>query len=193
MIENTDEQLWQGYISGEEGSFEALFSRHKDKVFNFALRLLSSRADAEDVTSDVFLQLFYKKFQYDGRAKLTTWLFTVARNACMTRLRSTKGVVSMWFKKSDADDFEAWDMAGSGPLPGDELARRETSKSVRKALLKLPQEQKQALILREYFQKDYQEIAQILECSLEKVKVLIFRAREAMRQNLAPIIKENQS
>ena len=193
MIDQTDEQLWQGYIGGNQGAFETLFSRHKDKVFNFSLRLLNSRADAEDVTSEVFLQLFYKKFQYDGRAKLTTWLFTVARNGCMTKLRSAKGVISMWFKKEDDSEFESWDVVDSGPLPGDELTRRETARSVKRALLKLPQEQKQALILREYFQKDYQEIAQILDCSLDNVKVLIFRAREALRVDLKPIIKENLS
>lgn len=191
MIEQTDEALWQEYLSGDPRGFEVLFGRHKDKVFNFSLRLLGNRADAEDVTSEVFLQLFSKKFQFDGRAKLSTWLFTVARNACMSKFRSAKGIVSMWFKNKE-DEFEPWDVADTAPRPGDEIRKRETARSVKRALLKLPQEMKEALILREYFQKDYVEIAQILNCSLEKVKVLIFRARERLRQDLDGLVKEGQ-
>jgi RNA polymerase sigma-70 factor (ECF subfamily) len=188
-MEQTDKELWFSYNSGDTGAFEALFLRHKGKIFNFALRLTGSRADAEDVSSEVFVQLFNKKFQDDGRAQLTTWLFTVARNACLSRMRSAKHVVSLWFK-DHAGDSKEWDIPDDSASPGAELDQKETAHVVRQALLKLPVEQKEALILREYFQKDYAEIAQILECSLEKVKVLIFRGRERLRIELAPIIKE---
>ncbi len=189
-MEQTDEELWLGYNSGDAGAFEALFQRHKGRIFNFAFRLTGSRADAEDVTSDVFVQLFNRKFQDDGRAKLVTWLFTVARNACLSRMRSAKHFVSLWFKDNADGGYKQWDIPDDSAPPGAELGKKELAQVVRQALFKLPVEQKEALILREYFQKDYAAIAQILECSLEKVKVLIFRGRERLREELGPMITE---
>lgn len=191
-MEQTDEELLRAYNSGDSTAFERLFQRHKGKIFNFALRLLTSRADAEDVTSEVFIALFHKRFQDDGRAKLSTWLFTVARNACLSRLRSAKNIVSLWFQK-DGDDYEQWDIADTADSAAEGIRQKEMAQAVRRALKKLPIEQKEALILREYHQKDYAEIAQILECSLEKVKVLIFRGRQRLKQELLPLIKEGDT
>ncbi len=187
-MEQSDEELWRAYNSGDSTAFEALFQRHKAKVFNFALRLLASRPDAEDVTSDVFIALFHKRFRDDGLAKLSTWLFTVARNACLSRLRSAKHMVSLWFQKDGGEDYKPWDVADTRESPAEEIIQKEKAKAVRQALQKLPVEQKEALILREYCRKNYEEIAQILGCSLAKVKVLIFRGREALRLELRPAI-----
>lgn len=188
-MEQTDDELWQSYNSGNQEGFEALFHRHKGKVFNFALRMLASRADAEDVTSETFLQLFNRRYQADSRAKLSTWLFTVARNNCLTRLRSAKYSLSMWFKSDDAGVYEERQVEDDRDLPAEALSKKEAARAVRQAINRLPVEQKEALILREYSGKEYAEIAEILECSLEKVKVLIFRGRERLREELAPIIK----
>lgn len=190
-MNTTDEELVRAYNSGESKAFEALFNRHKGYVFNFALRLLNNRPDAEDVTSEVFLALFNKRFMSDGRAKLTTWLLTVARNACLSRLRSVKHTVSLWFKK-DGDDM-AWDIADTAKTPQERAIERDNKKLIAEGLQKLPDEQREALVLREYMGKDYNEIAEILGCSLEKVKVLIFRAREGLRKELLPRLKEQGS
>lgn len=192
MEQTTDEELLRAYNSGDSTAFEALFHRHKDKIFNFAQRLLGNRPDAEDITSEVFAMLCQKRFTDDGRAKLTTWLFTVARNACMSRLRSVKHTVSLWFK-NDTDNDVQWDVPDTRPGPRDAMGNKDTERLVRKSLGKLPLEQKEALILREYFHKDYMEIASILNCSTDKVKVLIFRGREALRKDLHEVLKEEDS
>ena len=189
-MDQTDEELVRAYYGGDSKAFEMLFVRHKVKVFNFSLRMLSVRADAEDVTSDVFIQLFGKRFKDDGRAKLTTWLFTVARNASLTKLRSIKNTVSLWFKQAGTDEYHEWDVPDPGESSSEIMDQHEQALKVKKALQALPVEQKEALILREYFQKDYQEISQILGCSLEKVKVLIFRGREALRKKILGELKE---
>lgn len=187
-MESTDEELWQAYVGGNSAALEALFARHKLRVFNFALRLLNSRADAEDVASEVFVQMVNKRFTPDGRAKLSTWMLTVARNASLSKLRSAKHMLSLWFQKDGGEDYEQWDVADSRSNAPEEIQQREKAKAVQKALQKLPVEQKEALILREYCQKNYEEIAQILGCSLAKVKVLIFRGREALRVELLPAL-----
>jgi RNA polymerase sigma-70 factor (ECF subfamily) len=187
-MNTTDEELVRAYNSGESKAFEALFNRHKAQVFNFALRLLNNRPDAEDVSSEVFLALFNKRFVPDGRAKLTTWLLTVARNACLSRLRSVKHTVSLWFKK-DGDDIE-WDIPDTAKSPQEQAIDHENKKLIALGLQKLPDEQREALVLREYMDKDYYEIAEILGCSLDKVKVLIFRGREALRKEVLPRLRE---
>lgn len=189
-MEQTDEVLIQAYQTGDAAAYEALFHRHKGKLFNFTLRMLGNRADAEDATSETFIQLFHRRYQDTGKAKLSTWLFTVARNACLTRLRSRKWVQPLWFKRNASADAEEWEIPDTAPIPSEDLKTKEMAKAVRRAITTLPDEQKEAVILREYFKKDYAEIAQILDCSLEKVKVLIFRGREHLRIELATLIKE---
>lgn len=189
-MERTDEELIQAYQAGEAAAYEALFHRHKGKVFNFALRILGNRADAEDVTSEVFIQLFHRRYQNTGKARLSTWLLTVARNASLTRLRSRQWLQPLWFKRNATDEFEEWDIPDIAHSPSDALKTKEMTKAVKKAILLLPEGQKEAVILREYLKKDYAEISQILDCSVDNVKILIFRGRERLRVQLAAFIKE---
>ncbi|MBF0485170.1 MAG: RNA polymerase sigma factor [Candidatus Omnitrophica bacterium] len=188
----TDEELLQMYYEGSHDAFKDIFQRRKTEVFNFALRFLGNRADAEDVTSDVFLQLFSKKYTADGSARLSTWLFTVARNASISRLRSQKFQVSFWSKSQNGNEYEAWEPADTAELTPELMKKKEEAALVQKAISALPEEQREAIILREYHEKNYAEISEILGCSLEKTKILIFRARETLRVELAQFIKGGQ-
>ena len=161
-----------------------IFERYKNRVLNFCLRILGNRADAEDATGEVFLAVFEQKYTYDPKARFSTWLFTVARNCCINRIRKRKTTISLWFNSKDNDDEGPWDIPDSKPLSSQELERKETAVRVRKAIQHLPPQQREAIILREYHDFTYEQIAQILKCSLEKVKILIYRARESLRGEL---------
>lgn len=189
-MERTDEELIRAYASGEPDAVGLLFARHKGGIFNFALRLIGNRADAEDVTSDVFLQLFNRRYQATPQAKFTTWLFTVARNACLSRIRTRNMLGSFWFKRDGDDGFEEQEIADPAGNQGEALRNKEKAKMVKQSVMALPPMQKEALILREYCNKDYAEIAAILGCSFDNVKVLIFRGRERLRVSLAAWMKE---
>ncbi len=184
-----DLQLVRAYHEGDSEAFRELFKRYKLPVLNFALRFIGNRADAEDVTSEVFLQFSNKKFTPTGEAKLSTWLFTVARNASLTRLRALKNQVSFWMRKDNGED-EQWDVQDPGPSVTDSMKSREMLTAIHKAIAALPSEQREAIILREYHDRSYAEIAEITASSLEKVKILIFRARETLRVQLARFLKE---
>jgi len=173
FMNKQDEQLIQEYQQGNnENALIILFHRYKNPILNFALRMLGNRADAEDVTSDCFLALFKKRYLYRTSAKFSTWLFTVARNLCINRIRKRKKLGSMWFK-TEKDDFAQWDIPDENDLADVQVQKNEANQRVRMAILTLPSEQRQALILREYHRFKYDEIAQIIQCSLEKVKILI--------------------
>lgn len=180
-MDQTDEELVESYYQGNEEALEVLFIRYKMPVFNFSLRILNGRADAEDVTGEVFLSLFAKKYTQKSGAKFSTWLFTVARNACFTQMRKRKKWTSMWFTKNDSGQCEEWQIADAADLPNESLVKREEALKVKKAIDELPELQKEALVLREYHDMKYGQISEILDCSLEQVKINIFRARERLR------------
>ena len=188
-MEKTDQELWLAFEAGQEAAFEELFRRYRDGVFRFSFKMLNNRSHAEDVTSTVFLALFQKKYTPKPGVKLSTWLFTVARNASMDHMRAAKHTVSMWFRNEKGQE-EVWDTVDEKAKPGEDVLNKEHAQLLKKALAKLPFEQKEALVLREYMGNNYQDIAAILDCSLEKVKVLIFRAREGLRKEMLPYMKE---
>ena len=184
-----DEDLIQEYQQGDKEALSMIFCRYKRPILNFCLRILGNRADAEDVTGEVFLVLFSRKYVYQPEAKFSTWLYTIARNLCITRIRKKRKFLSFWVKKHQADELDYWDMADDKELPSEELQKKEMEGHVKKAITRLPVEQKEAIIFREYHDLSYEEIAQVLGCSLEKVKILIFRARERLRRELPSFIK----
>lgn len=190
MDERPDEDLILEYQSGSDEALTMIFQRYKKPVLNYALRLLGNRADAEDATGEVFLVLFAKKYTYHPTAKFSTWLYTVARNVCITRLRKRKWTVSLFVKRDVESDPQEWEIPDTSNLPGEELEKNEIAQFVKKAIDKLPDEQKEALVLREYQEMSYEEIAKVLQCSIEKVKILIYRARERLRVELPSFVKE---
>ena len=191
-MEKRDEELILDYQNGDSAALGVLFERYKMPVFNFSLRILGNRADAEDVTSEVMVILFSKKEAYVNLpgAKFSTWLYTVARNACISQIRKRKRTVSLWFNKNDSEEYQEWDVADEGDLADEQAAQREMAHKVRHAISGLPLNQKEALVLREYQKLSYQEISVILDVSVDNVKVLIFRARENLRVQLSAFITE---
>ena len=191
-MEKTDEQIMSEFQSGDREAISMIFQRYKTPVLKFCLRLLGNRADAEEAAGEVFVAILATPYRPLPQAKFSTWLYTIARNQCISLFRKQKNVVSLWFSSADARD-EQWDVADKQDLARDQMARQEIADQVRRAINKLPYEQKEAMILRQYEGFSYQEISAILGCSLEKVKILIFRAKEQLRGDLASFVKEGQA
>ena len=167
-------------------ALEGIFTRYKKPVFNFALRFLANRAEAEDVASDVFLAVVSGRYHYSPSAKFSTWLFTVTRNACISRIRSSKKMFSLWFKTAQGEDqqMDFADHSLPSKRPDHALLKEEQSVFLEKALSKLPLGQREAIILKEFQNMRYEEISKVLNCSLANVKILIFRGRENLRREL---------
>jgi len=192
MDNRSDEDIVLDFQSGHEEAIQMIFSRYKTRILNFCLRLLGNRADAEDATAEVFLTLFAKKYAFNPQAKFSTWLFTVARNSSISRIRKRKQAVSLWFQDRETETWQHLEPEDQKDQSREFLERGETADHVRWAISQLPYEQREAIVLREYHDFKYEQIAQILNCSLEKVKILLFRAREQLRIELASFVKEGQ-
>lgn len=192
-MERSDEEILADYMSGnDEKAAQMIFFRYKTRVLNFCLRMLGSRADAEDVTAEVFLAFFTRRYTPCPEAKFSTWAYTVARNRCISQIRKRKNLVSVWFSSRGSGGYEEWEQEDPQDIAGRQLEKKEEAALVRRAVQQLPYEQREAVVLREYHQLNYEEISQILNCSLEKVKVLIFRGRERLRAELSSLIQEDQ-
>lgn len=191
QMERSDHQIMTDFSNGDSDAINEIFLRYKGRILNFCLRILGNRADAEDATADTFVNLLADRYRYNPDAKFSTWLFTVARNTCISRIRKRKRSVSMWFQTKDSSQgFEPWDPVDTQDISNEQLHKKEAALKVKTAINSLPIEQKEALILREYEKLKYDEIANILNCSLSNVKILIFRAREHIKKDLQSFMKE---
>ena len=179
------------YSTGNTEALEEIFQRYKKAMFNYAFRMLSHRADAEDVVGEVFYILTREKDRYRPKGKFSTWLYTIAHNVCVNRIRKRARVVFLWQKKDPyAHEYEQWDIPDTKDLPDTVAGSRDMASYVKKAVEKLPMLQREAVILREYHGFTYQEMSRVLGCSESKVKILLFRARERLRKGLLPYIEE---
>jgi RNA polymerase sigma-70 factor, ECF subfamily len=149
-----------------------LFDEHHEPLFRFAYRLTGSVADAEDIVQVCFLELLRPDCAYDPqRAPIRTWLFGVVRNQALKRLRQRAGP----------------EQGGSGasPSPEHEVLRLELEEVVRRAVLRLPEVQREVLILAHYEQMPLAEIADLLDIEVGAVKSRLQRARANLREMLA--------
>ena len=192
FMRQSDEELMKACQLGDKLAMKQIFQRNKVRIFNFCYSLLGNRADAEEIAADVFLTLIKNKHSYDTNRTFSTWIFTIAKNLCFNRISKRKQSVFMWFSNQDNNDFESWDVPDNKDDSSESLAKKERAQHVRKAIAKLPIEQRAAIELRQYQKFSYIEISQSLNCSLDKVKILIFRAKENLKKELASFIKEEQ-
>ena len=187
-MQQSDEELMSEYQAGNGEALKMLFTRYRTPLFNFGLRILQNRADAEDVVGEVFLMILSNAKCYKPQAKFSTWLYTVVRNRSISRIRLRRGFWMDWLGTGSQEDIilRAED---PGPSGDKVLQDKEMKGHIQTAIAKLPLAQKEAIVLREYEGLSYDEIREILGCSLEKVKILIFRARENLRKQLGPALK----
>jgi RNA polymerase sigma-70 factor (ECF subfamily) len=174
----TDFELLQRVRRGEPEGAESLFERYSAAILRFTDRLLGNRADAEEVTQDVFVKMISRVEQHDGKSAVASWLFAIAANACRDRLRRGRRAPGVPLEL-------VAEPASSDERVDGRLIRRERRRIVRGALAQLSLEQREALVLARYHEMPYSEIAKALDISEGAVKTRIFRAMEALKSRFA--------
>jgi len=177
MTHLSDQELMALVQAGDYAPASVLFDRYSSRIYNFAYRFLRNNEAAEDATQEVFMKMMNRAHQFNGEAKLSTWLFSITANLCRDYLRKADN-------KSKEDEDTLVTIPSSDDSPEEQLAQRQEAERVRRALDMLTPEQKEAILLSRYQGLSYQEIAQISGCSEGAVKTRVFRAMEALKRIL---------
>lgn len=170
----SDRQLLEQAHAGDKVSFEALFYRHYDRVYGLLYRLLGNRTEAEDLTQEVFLKLYYQRFRSGQEHNIGGWLYRVATNMGYNALRSRQ-------RRWQRNTHLLPDNTDSVETPAEAIARQETREAVRAALARLSPRETQLLLLRE-MGLSYQELAAACQVAPGSVGTLLRRAAVAFRQ-----------
>ncbi|MGH9691479.1 MAG: RNA polymerase sigma factor [Candidatus Acidiferrales bacterium] len=177
--------------SGAESAFEELVRRHQQRVFALVGSILRGREDVEDIAQQVFLKVYLSIKRFDQRAAFSTWLYKITVNECWDHLRKKK--VRPLVYESDLSEEQVWKLDGivsADRVTAGPSERVEVRELLEQMLEKLPEQDRQLLLLKEIEGFSVQELAEILNLNVNTVKVRLFRARgrimDAYRRRLGP-------
>lgn len=180
---STDEELVALSKGGDADSFNQLILRWERPIYALAYRVIGREEDARDVCQETFLRAFRALPGFKGEAKFSSWVYRIALNLCRDWMRRQRRAPTMQMPEG-VDPIE---MAGErGPVESIEtlVERRELSGVVEEAMKLLPDEQRTAIILKEYHGMTFQEIADLQGCPLSTVKTRLYQGLSVLRRHL---------
>ncbi|WP_445490920.1 RNA polymerase sigma factor [Rhodopseudomonas sp. RCAM05734] len=174
-VHDEDEELLNRLAAHDESAFRQLVERHIDRAFGIALRLLGSRADAEDVVQDTMLKVWTHRGRWEhGRAKFSTWLYRVVTNRCIDLHRRPR-----------TDNVDAVpEPVDAQPDAISTMERNEVTKLLESAMQRLPEQQRVAVILSYHENMSNGEIAEVMSSTVAAVESLLKRGRQQLREML---------
>jgi RNA polymerase sigma-70 factor, ECF subfamily len=170
-----DIQIAQEIALGNQIVFEDFFNQHKLKVMNLCYGMVHNREVAEDLVQDIFIEIYSSAKYFKGNSKLSTWLYRIAVNKSINFLRKEK------IKKFFVNIDDAKCITQSDDRADFSIEEKEKITNLYKIIDVLPSKQKQAIILFIYDELPQKEIAEIMDCSLASVEVLIHRAKKTIK------------
>ncbi len=165
---------------GDAEAMGTLVVQYQHWVYNIAYGMLGHHQDAEDVAQDAFLSAWENIGKFQFRSRFSTWLYRIVKNKCLNHIDQYKR------RKTDPteiDDSQPW-VPLDTVTPEDELLRKEEREIVHAALAKLKESHREILILRELRELPYEEISELLGCTLGRVKSRLHEARKALKKEL---------
>jgi RNA polymerase sigma-70 factor (ECF subfamily) len=180
----TDEELVARSIEGDLDAFNQLVVRWERPIYALAYRVIGREEDARDVCQDTFLRAFRAIKGFKGQAKFSSWLYRIALNLCRDWMRRERRAPLVQVP----DGADPMEIANELPAPieslDDTVARREMTTAVARAMAMLSDEQRTAIILKEYHGLTFQEIADTLGCPLSTVKTRLYQGLTVLRREL---------
>jgi RNA polymerase sigma-70 factor (ECF subfamily) len=177
---------------GDEAAFAELACRYTPRVFGHFCRQLSDRAEAEDLTQEVFLRLYRSRLRYRPRASFSTWMFHIAQNVLRNALRTRRRRPCVRLDLShgaDVERFPATTRSDCTDAPSRPLERSELADVVRSAVSELAGRQRTAVELHQFGDRTYAEVAAELDMTPKAAKSLLYRARNQLRDRLTAFMQ----
>lgn len=181
LHEQPDSEIVRQIQSGAAAAFDELMRRYKRPVVNFIFRMLGNAQDADNVAQDVFVRMYQNLDAYRAETKFSTWLFALARNAAIDRIR--------WRSRHRTESIESVPEIVASSGTAEEVNAREMGDQIAVAIAKLPEDQRTAIVLSEYHGMSYAEIAGVMRCSEKSVESRLYRARQTLRMSLQHLLE----
>jgi RNA polymerase sigma-70 factor (ECF subfamily) len=176
MTASSDEALILRIANGDRMAMQVLFARHQVKVFRFVLRLIGNEAAAEDVISEVFLDVWRNAGRFEARSSVSTWLLAIARNKAYSALRRPRS--------EELDEAKAETIEDTGDDPEVAAQKRDKSELLRDCIQRLSVDHREVIDLVYYHEKTIEEVAEIVGIPENTVKTRMFYARRKLSEML---------
>ena len=187
-MEFSDEYLLQKYLDADVAAFNILIQRWQKRIFNFIYRNVGDYEEARDLTQETFAKAFLKARDLHDRTRFSSWLYKVALNECRMAFRRTRGKQSVpieLFQQQDAQEAELGRaMAQRDESPQERLEREEGVARLREVMRMLPEEQRLVILMKEYENLKFHEIAEILDTPLSTIKSRMYLGLKTLRRLL---------
>lgn len=191
MDQRSDVELMLSLGKGDGDALGVLFERYERPLINFVYRMLGSTEEAEDVFQETFLRVMRNASTWEPKAAFSTWLYTIARNLALDRLKKIRGLPTVTIDGGPEDEGGLRDaVEGSEEKPGFSAEKRELAAAVRGALRQLPPPKREVLLLRVYLGMKYEEIARVVDAPLGTVKFRIHDALKSLAEILKPALAD---
>lgn len=185
-------ELIEHLQSGMEENFRKFYAYFSKRVYNTALKFLYNVEDAEEITQDVFIEVFRSEEQFKGEATLSTWVYRITVNKCLDKIKHRKrkkrwAFVQSLFSSEDEQSITSIEFNHPGIL----LEEKEHAQYLFAAIEKLPAKQQEAYVLFELEGQNYEAIAAIMTSTKSSVESLLFRARKNLKDLLSDYYEKN--
>ncbi len=188
--DSDDQSLVRAFHEGDEKAFEEIVRRYQRQVANIVYLTMGSRSDVEDLTQDVFLRIYKSIGRVNVETSLFSWIYRIALNLCIDELRRKKFRRMLALDTSEESATDHVSALEDPASASDDLMTEEKKNQVLHALKELTPAHRTALVLREYEEMSYKEIAETMQITEQAVKSRIFRAREELKDLLKNYFKE---
>ena len=180
---SSDEELVARSMGGDLDSFNQLVLRWERPIYALAYRVIGREEDARDVAQETFLRAFRALSGFKGQAKFSSWLYRITLNLCRDWIRKERRTPV----SQAPEGMDIIELAGEA-TPSESIeqlvGRNQLSRAVSRAMAALPEEQRTAIILKEYHGLTFQEIADMLDCPLSTVKTRLYQGLSVVRKQL---------
>ncbi len=187
---DVDAELVARVQGGDKKAFDLLVLKYQRKIMRLLSRMIRDQSEIEDVAQEAFIKAYRALPQFRGESAFYTWLYRIAINTARNWLASNKRRPSApsSYESEDGETFDETDNLTDNTTPESELASRQIAQTVNKAIEDLPEDLRNAIVLREIEGMSYEDIAQSMNCPIGTVRSRIFRAREAIAEKLRPMM-----
>jgi len=184
-METLEQRLVKQALAGDRQAFAEIVELYKNKIFQVAYRMLGNRTEAEDISQETFLRVYANLARYDQNHKFSTWIYRIATNLCIDRLRKKQATFSLDQEINSGEGLDMYSqIADKNKGPEQEVMTLELQNEVQQAIDQLPIKYKSIMVLRYIEDLSLQEISEIIDLPVTTIKTRIHRGREALKKLL---------